>query len=203
MTFIHKTTNASYNFKAPNVAGDADSKIEVMFPSVDSQAPVYAAEIDIAVAAMNTHVAIDLTGNLTLNAVIDSEVTKNAEMLLVLTADSSARTVTLGDAIVGSAIVIPANTSVNVLLKYDGTDFLLVTSTNDDVQDGSITHAKLADDAVETHNVKDANITLAKLAAGTNGDILYYNSGWQKLAKGTDGQVLKLVSGLPAWAAES
>lgn len=34
-----------------------------------------------------------------------------------------------------------------------------------------------------------------------NGDILYYNSGWQRLGKGTDGHVLTLASGLPSWAA--
>jgi len=35
----------------------------------------------------------------------------------------------------------------------------------------------------------------------TNGDTLYYNSGYQRLAKGTDGQVLTLASGIPSWAA--
>ena len=37
------------------------------------------------------------------------------------------------------------------------------------------------------------------IASPTNGDTLYYNSGWQKLAKGSDGQYLKLASGVPAW----
>lgn len=41
---------------------------------------------------------------------------------------------------------------------------------------------------------------LLPVATGANGDILYYNSGWQKLAKGSDGQVLTLASGLPSWA---
>lgn len=35
-----------------------------------------------------------------------------------------------------------------------------------DIADGSITAAKLATDAVETLKIKDANVTLAKLAAG-------------------------------------
>ena len=34
-----------------------------------------------------------------------------------------------------------------------------------------------------------------------NGDILYYNSGFQKLVKGSDTQVLTLASGLPSWVA--
>ena len=38
---------------------------------------------------------------------------------------------------------------------------------------------------------------------GNNGDILYYNSGWQKLGAVTDGYVLTLAGGLPTWAASS
>jgi len=37
------------------------------------------------------------------------------------------------------------------------------------------------------------------VGTSTNGDVLYYNSGWQRLAKGSDGDVLTLASGLPAW----
>jgi len=37
------------------------------------------------------------------------------------------------------------------------------------------------------------------ITSPANGDIIYYNSGWQKLAKGTNGQSLTLVSGLPSW----
>lgn len=36
-----------------------------------------------------------------------------------------------------------------------------------------------------------------------NGDILYYNSGWNTLAKGTDGKILKLASGIPSWGLPS
>ena len=53
--------------------------------------------------------------------------------------------------------------------------------------------------------------TIGTTYGGTNistyasGDILYASAAntLSKLAKGTDGQVLKLVSGLPAWAADS
>ena len=38
-------------------------------------------------------------------------------------------------------------------------------------------------------------------ASPSNGDIVYYNSGWNKLAKGSDGEVLALASGLPDWTA--
>ena len=34
----------------------------------------------------------------------------------------------------------------------------------------------------------------------TNGDLLYFNSGYQRRAIGTEGQLLTVVSGLPTWA---
>ena len=43
----------------------------------------------------------------------------------------------------------------------------------------------------------------APLTLTTNGDVLYYNSGYQRLAKGSDTQVLTLTSGLPAWETPS
>lgn len=224
MTFIRKETNASYNFKAPNVAGHADGVIEVLFPSVDTQAPDYAATIAVDVTQMTTIVEVGaLTGDATINATIDTEVTKNAEMLIKLTASGAARTVTLGTGLSGAAIVIPSGATAYALLKYDGTDFVVITSTNDDVQDGSITTAKIAAkavdtgqiadgavealqinaDAVETAKIKDKAVTMAKLEDGTAGDILYFNGTvWTKLPKGTAGQVLTMNSGAtaPEWA---
>jgi len=204
--FFRKETNASYGFKAPNSVVHTDKKIEVLFPSVDTQTPDYAATIDLVVNQMNTVVEVGaLTGNPTINVAVDAEVTKNAEMLVKLTASGAARTVTLGAGFSGSDIVVPSGATVYALLKYDGTNFVVVTSTNDDVQDGAITAAKLATDAVETAKIKndavtsdkiaddaitadhlasnavetaaikDKNVTLAKLEDGTAGDMLYFN----------------------------
>ncbi|MBP8040336.1 MAG: hypothetical protein KAZ36_00325 [Bacteroidales bacterium] len=204
--FVRQETNASYGFKAPNSVVDTDKKVEVLFPSVDTQSPDYAATINLTVDQLNTIVEVGaLTGNPTINVAVDDEVTKNAEMLLKLTASGGARTVTLGTGFSGSAIVVPSGATVYALLKYDGTNFVVVTSTNDDVQDGAITAAKLATDAVETAKIKndavtsdkiaddaitadhlasnavetaaikDKNVTLAKLEDGTAGDMLYFN----------------------------
>lgn len=221
----NKVTNASYGFKAPGASKDADQKVEVMFPSVDTQNPDYAAEIDLVVEQMNTIVDLALTGDLTLNVAVDPGVTKNAEMLLKLEASGADRVVTLADGFSAAEIAIPSGVTICAFLKYDGTDFLLVTSTNDGVQDGSITVSKLASNAVETAKIKDANVTaakiatdavesdkikakavtLAKLADGNAaGDILFWNgTAWTILPKGTDGQVLKMVSGAIAWAADA
>lgn len=205
MTLIRKETNASYNFKAPNSAVDTDKKIEVLFPSVETQTPDFAAEVAVPVTQMNTIVEVGaLTGDTTINVTVDTEVTKNAEMMLKLTASGGARTVTLGTGLSGAAIVVPSGATVYALLKFDGTNFVAVTSTYDDVQDGAITAAKLGAAAVETAKIKDKAVTLAKLEDGTAGDILVFTAqGWAKLPKGTDGQVLKMVAGAPAWAADA
>ena len=54
---------------------------------------------------------------------------------------------------------------------------------------------------VQTDMIADDAVTLAKMAHGTAGDILYYagTGAPTRLAKGTDGQVLELQSGFPSW----
>jgi len=47
------------------------------------------------------------------------------------------------------------------------------------------------------------DITKLTIGSQTNGDLIRYNSGWQRLGVGINGQVLTVVGGLPAWAANS
>lgn len=71
----------------------------------------------------------------------------------------------------------PASSVANQLAAFDGTTGKLLQAT-----------------ALYSTEVVSAS-------SPSNGDILYYNSGWQKLAKGSDGEYLKLASGVPSWAA--
>jgi|TARA_Y100000034_G_scaffold127890_2_gene181530 hypothetical protein len=52
-----------------------------------------------------------------------------------------------------------------------------------------------------TYQPLDSDLTALAGISGVNGDVLYYNSGWQRLAKGSDTEVLTLASGIPSWAA--
>ena len=140
--------------------------VEVLFPITETQTPDYAATIAVTVKEMGTLLNVAaLTGSPTINLTIDEQVSKGAEIVMQLTASGADRTVTLGTGLSGSAIVVPSGTIVQALFKYDGTNFRLVSSSTIVVADGSITHAKLAADAVETDNIKDSNVTHAKLAA--------------------------------------
>lgn len=58
-------------------------------------------------------------------------------------------------------------------------------------------------DIGSTVQAYDADLAAIAGLSTANGDVLYYNSGWNKLAKGSDGQVLTLASGIPAWATAS
>jgi len=196
MNVIDKTSGKSLNFKAPNGLTETQ---EVLFPSVDKQDPDFATEIDVTICQMTTFLTVNVADDAMISAKVDEEVTPNAEIVLVLVGGDALQTITLGGALIGSDVLVPASSTVVVLMKYDGSNFITITSTNDNVQDGSITKEKIADDAVTTDKIEDKAVTLAKIADGTSGDILYFDTEWKSLAKGTDGQVLALVSGKPAW----
>ena len=207
-SYQKKGNENAVDFFAP--LGLTESK-EVLFPISEINTPAYGSTIAATISQMNSFLKPDtLTGNATINLAltmqedgVTPQVSPGAILLLQLTADGSAnRTVTLGTGTDGSSIVVPEGATVNALLIYDGTSYKLINSLTVTVLDGSITVAKLASDAVETAKIKDKNVTLAKLADGTKGDILYFNgTNWAELAIGTAGQVLTVsAGGVPEWA---
>src|SRR5574343_1305775 len=85
----------SFNFVAPD--GVSSEKNEVLFPFHEKQTPDYAATLVVTVKHMDTFVQPkELTGDVTLNLTIDSQVTACAKLHLKLDADGTNRTVTLG-----------------------------------------------------------------------------------------------------------
>lgn len=54
--------------------------------------------------------------------------------------------------------------------------------------------------AINFAGAQTFDITKLSIGSQTNGDLLRYNSGWQRLGVGTSNQVLTVVGGLPAWA---
>jgi hypothetical protein len=161
---------------------------------------------------------------------------------VILRKDFSAQTVRL-DMLGPSAVAFPTMTQTdgtvweislaNVSITSGGVVALTPTGQlcvfASEPSDGSITHAKLANDAVETHNVKDANITaiklatdavetakikdanvtVSKLAAGifpysADGDLAYRSAAntLTALAKGLAKQELRMNAGAtaPEWA---
>lgn len=99
--YINKETNASYNFKAPNIPGDADKKVEVFFPTAEAVSPTISSN--------------------------KAEVTVNCNMTVVdLGSVSEAPTLTLtpgADLNVGAKVVVKvastAGSSINLTVKKD------------------------------------------------------------------------------------
>lgn len=92
---------------------------------------------------------------------------------------------TSGHILVGSA----GNVATSVAMSGDAT---IVAS-------GALT---IANNAITTVKILNANVTLAKLAPGTTGDIIYFNgTNWVSLPIGTAGQVLTVNGGgtAPSW----
>lgn len=67
-----------------------------------------------------------MTGNGTLNLTLDPELREGADIYLKVSADGVERTLTLGTGTDGSTVVVPLNSTVNVHLYFNGTQFVQI-----------------------------------------------------------------------------
>jgi len=124
MTKIHLTTNASYNFVAPEIAADADKKIEVVFPTQEQQ--TVAADAEIAIAIERQHTSVDI-GEMAANAAIDLTIADHVEAGATLSikgkSDGTARRMTFGTGLTALVASGTINKTKIVHFMYDGTTF--------------------------------------------------------------------------------
>lgn len=127
--YTNKDSNGQYQsfgFKAPD--GVATEKNEVLFPWHEKQEPAYAATLAVTIKHMETVLQpAQLTGNVTINLTINSQVTRGAKLYLKVAADTSDRTVTLGTGIDADVddIIVPAGKKLFRVFVYDGTSFVI------------------------------------------------------------------------------
>jgi len=94
-------------------------------------------------------------------------------------------------------------------LNLLGTPGISLAGTVDssEITDGAVTTQKLADSIDINSKVDDHNLALTKLAAGTHGQLLYYNASGDlvTLPPGTDGYFLKTkgADNDPEWSAQA
>ncbi len=120
-------TTSSFGFVAP--AGVSDKLTEVLFPVSDAQSKDYAASIALTVKQMVTQVIVGtLTGDLTLTAAVNAQVTKGALILIKATADTSVRIITFHTGFVANKVIVPASTTVYLLGYYDGTSIVVTNA---------------------------------------------------------------------------
>ena len=99
--------------------------------------------------------------------------------------------------------------SVGGVMQNPGTDFTAAASTltfTTAPPDGASFWGLIQGDSININTPADDSVTGAKLAVSLVAGDTLYASGTDtlaRLAKGTDGQVLKLASGLPSWSTDS
>ena len=124
MQIIKKLSDGSFISISPKFPEHVSEDKTPLFPLVDAQTKVFAAAIAIAATQQKTIVVVGtLTGDTTLNVTVDEQVEAGAELIVLMEANSSPRTVTLGTGITGDAITVDANKELNLLCKYDGSNF--------------------------------------------------------------------------------
>lgn len=127
MTWIKKESTGkevSMNFKA--ATGGEGLTREVLFPLAEILTPEHAATQAVTVKQFHTFLQPEtLEGNSTVNLTIDEQLTPGAQLHLMLTADTSNRTVTLGTGFAAPAtIVVKLSDTAYMSFVFDGTEFL-------------------------------------------------------------------------------
>ncbi len=118
---------AAFNF-VPS-AKKAKGKHEVLFPVSDVQEPDAAAILAVNVNEMKTILKPGTMGaNMTINLTIDPQVTPGAILVMKLTSDGTARSVTFGTGLEGDALAGSADTTKYVSFIYDGSKFIPMSS---------------------------------------------------------------------------
>jgi len=129
MTVINMNTNASYNFKAPAIIKDADSKIEVVFPTSEKQTVAPAAVIEVDVERTSTVVDLgELAEAATLNLTIGADVPVGAVLVVKAKSDATARDITLGTGLTGPAISGVISKTKSMSFIYDGISFIAMSA---------------------------------------------------------------------------
>lgn len=124
-THINMTTNASYNFKAPNIADDADKKIEVTFPTAEALAPTVGATTAVTINRQITTINLgELSTPTTLNLTIASHVQTGAIIHVTAKSDATARTVTFGTGFTSPTLTGTISKTKVKSFIYNGLTFL-------------------------------------------------------------------------------
>lgn len=147
------------------------------------------------------------TDDSTITAVDDTSLEVNSSTLrrAALTGDITASAGSNTTAI-GTGVIVNADVNASAAIAYSKlslTNALLeadLKAVNTAVDEDILTYESTTGD-FEWHTPTE--LDLVSVASPSNGDILYYNSGWQKLGIGSDGQVLKISSSLPSWGTDS
>lgn len=129
MSYLNMNTNAAYNFIAPSIDADKDSKVEVAFPTAESKVLDYKAVQEVVVERQATVIDLgELTGATTVDLTIGSDVGIGALLTIVALSDTTARAVTCGTGFLGGAIAGTISKTKAQSYIYNGTKFVPISA---------------------------------------------------------------------------
>tara|TARA_R110000796_G_scaffold100173_14_gene208777 strand:- start:394 stop:1839 length:1446 start_codon:yes stop_codon:yes gene_type:complete len=118
---------------------------------------------------------------------------------LLVTA-GSVQAIGASSVLIGRDVKLPFHSANRAL--YLDSNSLIASSATTDTELGYVSGVTSAlQTQISGKQASDTELGQIAALSMANGDILYYNSGFQKLVKGSDTQVLTLASGLPSWVA--
>lgn len=129
--YINKETNASYNFKAPNIPGDADKKVEVFFPTAEAVSPTISSNKAEVKANCNMTVvdlgSVSAAPTLTLTPGADLNVGAKVVVKVASTAGSSINlTVKKDSSTTVGTVAVASNTTVVKEIVWTGSEWLIL-----------------------------------------------------------------------------
>lgn len=109
------------------MADQATKRIMFPFGAADAQTPAYAAALALTITNQLTHVTLSnaMSGGMTVNLTIDSEVKRGARLILTAASDGTARTITPGTGMLGTAEAGVISKTKQLVFEYNGTAFVL------------------------------------------------------------------------------
>ncbi len=129
MNWLNMIRNSSYNFFAPNIEGDSNKKVEVVFPTFEKKTPTFAATQEVLVERQTTIVDLgELTGACKVDLTISEDVQMGATLAIMAKSDTTARDVTCGTGFFGGAIAGTISKTKVQHFVYNGTAFMPVAA---------------------------------------------------------------------------
>lgn len=128
--YINKTNGASYNYKAPNISDDANSKVVAIFPTFESQEVTLVSNAATA-TIKRTETLIDLgdtalTANATLTLTPDTNLPAGAKVRVKFAESGNIKTVTVKKDADDDGVTLNGMTSRTICrtVMWSGTEWI-------------------------------------------------------------------------------
>jgi hypothetical protein len=123
-TWINRTDNKSFSFKAPS---GISSNYVALFPAAETQSVAPADTIAFTLKQFYSFVNVNDTligSSVVINATLNSQLTKGAQLQLTFITGDSARTIVFGTGFTAESTIIPKSKVKTLLFTYNGSKYI-------------------------------------------------------------------------------